>query len=348
LSIGATERAKASSPETPLVELATLAYEHPELRALIAANPSTYEDLLAWLRELRDPAVDAALASRGTSSGASALTGKPSALDPMPVVVAWQRVPRSVKLVSVISVAAVVLAAIIAGSVTAAAQQRLEEAVSDHDQRQADADAEAAASAEPSVAPAPEPVENSASWNFANKAGYSFTEQITIGTPVRYDADNPPTHPYTDDTIAGTACSLSATDLVIPVKWLARATTESFDTSIAMTMVATPPQGAGYTVLVEQFFSDGAQCQSDTDLSRLNVRFNNPLKTGTATWQALFVIIKGYFAPNRPDGDPSILGQVSLRPTFSVYDASQSTDMYVDQAPGARSVALTLAGTTVR
>jgi hypothetical protein len=56
--------ARAVNPETPLGTLAELAYDHPELRAAIAANPSTYPGLIEWLRELNDPAIAHALASR--------------------------------------------------------------------------------------------------------------------------------------------------------------------------------------------------------------------------------------------------------------------------------------------
>ncbi|MEJ1229652.1 MAG: hypothetical protein WDM88_01890 [Galbitalea sp.] len=56
--------AQAADPTTPLATLADLAYDHPELRPAIAANPSTYPDLLEWLGGLDDPAVAKALASR--------------------------------------------------------------------------------------------------------------------------------------------------------------------------------------------------------------------------------------------------------------------------------------------
>lgn len=56
--------AEARDPETPLALLADLAYDHPELRSVIAENPSTYPELIEWLRELQDPAINAAIARR--------------------------------------------------------------------------------------------------------------------------------------------------------------------------------------------------------------------------------------------------------------------------------------------
>ncbi|MDM7855881.1 DUF7937 domain-containing protein [Cellulomonas alba] len=56
--------AQAADPATDLAVLAAIVERAPELRPLVAANPSAYPDLLAWLAQLHDPDVDAALASR--------------------------------------------------------------------------------------------------------------------------------------------------------------------------------------------------------------------------------------------------------------------------------------------
>lgn len=71
------EQQQADDPGTPLEVLADLAYQHAELRAAIAANPSTYPDLLEWLGGLGDPDVDAALRIR-----AGVLTDEERAADP--------------------------------------------------------------------------------------------------------------------------------------------------------------------------------------------------------------------------------------------------------------------------
>ena len=68
----------ASDPATPLEKLADLAHSEPELRPLIAANPSTYPDLLVWLGSLGDPAVDAALTARQAADGLVAEASDPS------------------------------------------------------------------------------------------------------------------------------------------------------------------------------------------------------------------------------------------------------------------------------
>lgn len=54
----------ASDPSTPLEVLADIAAKDPALRPYVAANPSTYPELLTWLGNLGDPAVDEALRGR--------------------------------------------------------------------------------------------------------------------------------------------------------------------------------------------------------------------------------------------------------------------------------------------
>ena len=56
--------AEASNPATSLARLQEIAASHPEARAAIAGNPSTYPDLLTWLGQLGDPAVNEALRQR--------------------------------------------------------------------------------------------------------------------------------------------------------------------------------------------------------------------------------------------------------------------------------------------
>jgi hypothetical protein len=56
---------QALDPSTDLEVLAAIAAQAPELRVHLAANPSTYPDLLHWLGQLGDPAIDSALARRG-------------------------------------------------------------------------------------------------------------------------------------------------------------------------------------------------------------------------------------------------------------------------------------------
>lgn len=55
---------QARDPNTRLTQLQYIAQNCPELRPLVAANPSTYPALLDWLASLGDPAVDSALERR--------------------------------------------------------------------------------------------------------------------------------------------------------------------------------------------------------------------------------------------------------------------------------------------
>lgn len=55
---------QALDPNTDATTLAYIAQYAPELRPCLARNPSTYPELLEWLGQLNDPAVNAALATR--------------------------------------------------------------------------------------------------------------------------------------------------------------------------------------------------------------------------------------------------------------------------------------------
>lgn len=55
---------QAADPSTPLQVLADIAGSEPALRPYVAANPSAYPELLSWLAQLGDPAVDEALRRR--------------------------------------------------------------------------------------------------------------------------------------------------------------------------------------------------------------------------------------------------------------------------------------------
>ncbi|WP_053205802.1 zinc ribbon domain-containing protein [Jiangella muralis] len=54
----------ALDPNTPLQTLADIAAQEPGLRKYVAANPSTYPELLTWLSQLGDPEIDEALRRR--------------------------------------------------------------------------------------------------------------------------------------------------------------------------------------------------------------------------------------------------------------------------------------------
>ncbi|MFC7403550.1 hypothetical protein [Georgenia alba] len=70
---------EASNPQTPPEVLGQIAQQRPDLRALVAANPSTPDSVVQWLGSLGDVAVDAAIQNRGGASGAASPYAAPSA-----------------------------------------------------------------------------------------------------------------------------------------------------------------------------------------------------------------------------------------------------------------------------
>lgn len=72
-------RQLASDPLTDPDTLRDIAAEEPSLRPAVAANPATYPGLLAWLAQLGDPEVDAALARRAAPAPDATSPGAPPA-----------------------------------------------------------------------------------------------------------------------------------------------------------------------------------------------------------------------------------------------------------------------------
>ena len=62
---------KASDPNASGTELADLAYAHPELRVVIAANPATPANVLGWLASNGSDEVSGAIATRSSNKAPS-------------------------------------------------------------------------------------------------------------------------------------------------------------------------------------------------------------------------------------------------------------------------------------
>lgn len=70
--------AQAADPTTSHAQLYELVRSRPDLRPIIAENPSTYPELLEWLSGLGDPKIDAALARRGAGGGEQSTQALPT------------------------------------------------------------------------------------------------------------------------------------------------------------------------------------------------------------------------------------------------------------------------------
>ncbi len=86
--------AQAADPSTPASVLAQIAYERPELRPAVAANPAAYPELLTWLASFNDPQVSAALSARSSGPqipqrGAPSQSQVPQANQPQAPAQQW-------------------------------------------------------------------------------------------------------------------------------------------------------------------------------------------------------------------------------------------------------------------
>lgn len=397
-------RAAAADPQTPLAMLADIAYAHESLRPVIAANPSTYDGLLEWLRELGDPEVTAALDARARGivddpePGVLRITQAPgndvgsgpivlSAAEPTVPLPTTPPEPQRVKprrpaflsnrflLVAAGIVVLAIIVIVVAVSAHNAALQA--QAAADYKAQQEAADKANAASGtgsspkshaspsptrsalpEPTPTPRPPVANGTGNWEFASSTGYTYTETVTLAPGVQYDSKHPTISMFGTSEKAGLACEIdSSTDLIVPVQWLATATTTKFSTPVTMDLTITAPQDTN--VMVEQFFSGNqTSCwsssfgavQANGPAGELQVSFNGAMKEGTETWQPLFVIVKNYFSPSYPSGDTDLLAGIVLRPDSSVASDSDQQpylDTAGDGAAGYVSNGMNLAGQEV-
>ncbi len=88
---------QARDATTPAEVLALIVEHRPDLRPDVAANPSTYPALLDWLAALGDPAVDAALQSRGQAQASPPPPPPPPVAPAAPAPVAPAPAPAPVE-----------------------------------------------------------------------------------------------------------------------------------------------------------------------------------------------------------------------------------------------------------
>ncbi|GFZ84492.1 variant leucine-rich repeat-containing protein [Nesterenkonia alkaliphila] len=84
--------ALAANPHTDWDVLHWIAENHPELRAVVAANPGTYQELVDALGSLGDPEIDAAIAQREAAGGVAGGVAEPPP-DPHPMAGMWDTAP---------------------------------------------------------------------------------------------------------------------------------------------------------------------------------------------------------------------------------------------------------------
>lgn len=172
-------------------------------------------------------------------------------------------------------------------------------------------------------------------WTFANQAGYSYEMRIALGLPTRYRAGDTLSGPSNTAEI-GSACTVDPkTDVVIPMRWTATATTKGYDTEISMRalILATGVQYSGHgieplagdsRVSVEQYFSDGPECEVESSTnnwgyggsSGFDVHWTNPVAAGSTVTSYAAIIVKNYYTPAAPDGDPELLNWIGICPLF--------------------------------
>lgn len=170
-------------------------------------------------------------------------------------------------------------------------------------------------------------------WQYSNELGYSYDMEIAVGAPLNdvssLTADD-------DLTQVGSVCASDydpTTDVIIPVRWTATATTSGYDTTIAMRMQielapseytgsAVAPQTGDERIEAERYFSSGNSCEAMSSTGNgglygtdISVEWSEPLSEGQTVTDYFDLIVKDYYTPAAPDGDAAFLDAVAMRPS---------------------------------
>lgn len=175
-------------------------------------------------------------------------------------------------------------------------------------------------------------------WHFANKRGYTYDLTIALGKPTHIPESGTLTHPLDRDFALDSACTVDPQfDVVIPAYLSAEATTVGFDTPISIRASFTSggsgisdhkyfgpgvaPYDGDNRIRVAQLFSDGPICKrfdSTTTFSygsydTFGVQWENPIPNGSIRTHKFFIVVKDYFTPATPNGDPVLLSWIVLK-----------------------------------
>jgi type II secretory pathway pseudopilin PulG len=210
---------------------------------------------------------------------------------------------------------------------TAAAEGRLDAAVSAHEQAQAEAEAEQEREEEAQdpvevpvdTPPAPPPASaggHQIEWTDTTSLGYSITSTVTWGSVVRGTEGTP--HPSSSGFTLGSGCGFEPTkDAYVAGVWTVTNSTETYALALQSQMsvqgrLSTP----GVSVALEWNTSSGPNCGFSTLPYAASVESNSDIESGQSIRSPIFIIIKNYYSPTYPEGDVGDLANIKVTQGF--------------------------------
>lgn len=193
----------------------------------------------------------------------------------------------------------------------------------------------------PSTSPPPPstpagPLNTTYSFTESEAGGYTFSGTLQLGSPQQYQSGS-----ITEGSLtAGSACTMNPqTDAVIPGYLTLENTSSGNFNAIAGVQLQWSSSAIGG---IEVGFSDGPSCEGSGSGGSGNDAFGlqstNPLSPGSQTSADLFIWIPGYYSPNDPQGNPSLLAGADLQLVEDI-DSSNNVDIVPQSVsgPGASS-----------
>jgi hypothetical protein len=183
---------------------------------------------------------------------------------------------------------------------------------------------------------------HTASWDYANPQGYTFTMQLRFGDPVSGQAAQGTLHPEESDLSVGDACDLDPqTDAIMFGQLVATATTDGFDTDIStgFTVNPTTADATGAhddgRVEIAQAFSSGPECEylssENYGVEDARVHWSDPVPTGERRTHEFYVVLRDFFSPSAPAGDQEWLSTHGFVPVFGGSNTSAEESQRIFQ-----------------
>lgn len=187
-------------------------------------------------------------------------------------------------------------------------------------------------SSTPAAAPAAPVVAGATthSWNFSmtRPGGYVFNAVVGVGDPVHMTAGL-----TNGNDTAGSACSIDAqADAVMPFTISLVNATSGFSSGVGVTFVlAENANAGGLPLLAEMHYSSGPTCSTESaNSATVGLASLQPILPGRALYGSGFLVVRGYYTPNHPDGDAAALGGdgLQLAPAQGFTDAGGSSTQF--------------------
>lgn len=151
--------------------------------------------------------------------------------------------------------------------------------------------------------------------------GYSARAEISLGPPQRLAAAGTTVTSSSRPPRPLRACSADVfVDAIIPARITVTNTTPNFPTVAGLRLARPYTRGSPLSLASDAEFTSGPDCTEVNGASSgvlYGVRSTNSLSPGSSLVDEVFIVVRDYYSPARPDGDIDALRLIALEVTLT-------------------------------